>query len=83
MHMKDNDEKNRQDKSHKNAKEGEQERSSHVGLGISFGLLGGAAFSTIIGLLFEFPLIWAFGPGFGMLMGIVIGAVMDSNERNR
>jgi uncharacterized membrane protein len=60
----------------------QKDRNSYVGMGISFGLMGGAALSTIIGLLFDFPLIWAFGPGFGMLMGILIGSVMDSKRNN-
>lgn len=71
------------DKNDMNRKQGEdqdQAMISHVAYGISFGLLGGAAFSTFIGLFFDFPLIWAFGPGFGMMMGIVIGAVMDLNK---
>jgi uncharacterized membrane protein len=71
---------NMKDKNDINKIQDNKERNSHVGYGISFGLIGGAAFSTIIGFLFEFPLIWAFGPGFGMLIGIIIGAIMDSNE---
>lgn len=61
-------------------KEDKNDKNSYVGYGVAFGLIGGAAFSSIVGLLFEFPLIWAFGPGFGMLIGIVIGASMDANE---
>ena len=57
------------------------DKNTHVGFGITFGLLGGAAFSTIVGMFFEFPLIWAFGPGFGMLIGIVIGAIMDLKKK--
>jgi len=63
-----------------NNKEDKNDKNSYVGYGVAFGLIGGAAFSSIVGLLFEFPLIWAFGPGFGMLIGIVIGASMDANE---
>jgi len=71
----------REDKE-QNRKTKQQDRNTYVGMGISFGLMGGAALSTIIGLLFDFPLIWAFGPGFGMLMGILIGSVMDSKRNN-
>lgn len=51
-----------------------------LGYGVAFGLLAGAIFSSIVGVIFEFPLIWAFGPGFGVLIGIVVGSVMDSNK---
>jgi len=61
-------------------KEEKNDENSYVGYGVAFGLIGGAAFSSIAGLLFEFPLIWAYGPGFGMMIGIVIGAVMDANK---
>lgn len=63
-----------------NNKEDNYDKNSHVGYGVAFGLIGGAAFSSIMGIFIESPLIWAFGPGFGMLIGIVIGAVMDSND---
>ena len=63
-----------------NNKEEKNDENSYVGYGVAFGLIGGAAFSSIAGLLFEFPLIWAYGPGFGMMIGIVIGAVMDAYE---
>lgn len=56
------------------------DRNSYVGFGIAFGLLGGAVFAIIVGMFFKFPLIWAFGPGFGMMIGIVIGAIMDLNK---
>ena len=59
-----------------------QDKNSYVGFGVAFGLLGGAVFSSIVGMLFEFPLIWAFGPGLGMLIGIVIGSIMDSIKNN-
>lgn len=36
------------------------EKNSYIGYGVGFGLLGGAIFSSIIGIFFEFPLIWAF-----------------------
>ncbi len=63
-------------------KQDKNDVSSYVGYGVAFGLIGGALFSSIIGMFFRFPLIWAFGPGFGMLIGIVVGAVMDSNRKS-
>ncbi len=71
------------DKNNINKEQEHNDRNSHVGYGVAFGLLGGAAFSTIVGMFFEFPLIWAFGPGFGMLIGIVIGSIMDLNKNNK
>lgn len=68
------------DKNNNYGKQDNNDRNSHVGFGVGFGLLGGAAFSTIVGMFFKFPLIWASGPGFGMLIGIVIGSIMDSNK---
>ena len=75
-----NDINDKNDKIDINIKEDNDHVNSHVGYGVAFGLIGGAAFSSIVGLLFEFPLIWAYGPGFGMMIGIVIGAVMDANK---
>lgn len=71
------------DHENKNKKPDSSSKNSYVGYGVSFGLLGGAAFSTIFGMLYDFPLIWAFGPGFGLLIGIIIGAVMDSNRNQK
>lgn len=68
------------DKNNFNKKQDNNKKNSYVGFGIVFGLLGGAVFSSIVGIFFEFPLIWAFGPGSGMLIGIVIGSIMDSNK---
>jgi len=67
------------DKNNINKKQDTNDRNSYVGFGVAFGLLAGAVFSSIVGI-FEFPLIWAFGPGLGMLIGIVIGSIMDSNK---
>lgn len=61
-----------------NKKQDNNDRNSYLGFGVAFGLLGGAALSSIVGIFFEFPLIWAFGPGLGMLIGIAIGSIMDS-----
>ena len=71
------------DKNDINKKQENNDRNSRVGYGVAFGLLGGSAFSTIVGMFFKFPLIWAFGPGFGMLIGIVIGAIMDLNKNEK
>lgn len=68
------------DKNNINKKQDNKDRNSYVGFGVVFGLLGGSMFSSIVRMYFEFPLIWAFGPGLGMLIGIVIGSIMDSNK---
>lgn len=52
----------------------------HLSLGIVFGLLGGALSAIIIGIFLKTPLIWAFAPGIGMLIGIITGAIMDANK---
>ena len=67
-----NDRHRKQDENH--------DKNAYVGYGITFGLLVGAAFSTFIGLFFDFPLFWGFGHGYGMLIGTVIGAIMDLNK---
>lgn len=54
---------------------------SYIGYGVAFGLIGGTIAASILGLLFETPLVWAFSPGFGMLIGIIIGSIMDLNKR--
>ena len=68
------------DKKYIHKKQDSNYRNSYVGFGVAFGLLGGAVFSSIVGMLFKFPLIWAFGPGFGLMIGIVIGSIMDANK---
>ena len=63
-----------------------KDKNSYVSFGAGFGLLGGSLFVIIIGLVFGligdsiFPIVMALGPAFGMLFGIVIGAVMDYNK---
>ena len=42
--------------------------------------LGGTFLAIFLGLFLDTPLVWAFGPGLGMLAGIMIGIIMDSNE---
>ena len=68
------------DKNNINKKKDNNDRNLYVSYGVAFGLLGGTVFSSIVGMFFKTPLIWAFGPGLGMLFGIVIGAIMDSNK---
>lgn len=68
------------DKNNINKKQDNNDRNSYLGFGVAFGLLGGAVFSSLVGMSFEFPMIWAFGPGLGMIIGIVIGLIMDSNK---
>ena len=81
------------DKNNINKKQDNNDRNSCVGYGVGFGLIGGSIFSTIVliggsnfptiaEMIHEFPLIWALGPSFGMLIGIVIGSIMDSNKIN-
>ncbi|UOQ85759.1 hypothetical protein [Gracilibacillus salinarum] len=55
-------------------------KNLYVGYGVAFGLLGGAVFSTVVEMFIKTPIIWAFGPGLGMLIGIVIGTIMDSTK---
>ncbi len=59
------------------------EKNSYIGYGVGFGLLGGAIFSSLIGMFFDSTLIWAFGPGIGMMIGIVIGTIMDYNNNTK
>ena len=59
------------------------ERNSYIGYGVGFGLLGGAILSSLFGMFFDSTLIWAFGPGIGMMIGIVIGTIMDYNKNTK
>ncbi|MDV4150724.1 hypothetical protein R0131_07725 [Clostridium sp. AL.422] len=56
---------------------------SYVGYGIAFGLLGGTLFSIIINLFFKSQIDWTFEPGLGMLIGIIIGSIMDQNKNKK
>lgn len=71
------------DKNKTNKEQDSNNSNSFVGYGVAFGLIGGALISSIVGIFFSFPLIWAFGPGFGMLIGIVIGSMMESNKKSK
>ncbi|WMM26528.1 hypothetical protein RBU61_07600 [Tissierella sp. MB52-C2] len=69
-----------------NNKNQENDNNHYVGFGVGVGLIGGCLFAAVIGVVFGlmgdslFPMVLALGSGFGMLMGIVIGAVMDNNK---
>lgn len=62
------------------------DKNSYVGFGVGFGLMGGTLFATVIGAVFGligdgfFPMVISLGAGYGMLLGIVIGVVMDYNK---
>ena len=71
------------DKNNINKKQDNNDRNSCVGYGVAFGLIGGTTFSTIVVIIFEFPLIWMLGPSFGMLIGIVIGSMMDEIKKDK
>lgn len=55
-------------------------KNSYIGFGFGFGLLMGALISVIIGAFTKSTLAWAFAPGLGMLIGIITGAILDSNK---
>lgn len=74
---------NMSDKNNINKKQDNNDRNSCVGYGVAFGLIGGTTFSTIVVMIFEFPLIWMLGPSFGMLIGIVIGSKMDEIKKDK
>ncbi|WP_201259885.1 hypothetical protein [Tissierella sp. P1] len=69
-----------------NNKNQENDNNHYVSFGVGVGLIGGCLFATVIGVVFGlmgdnlFPMVMALASGFGMLMGIVIGAVMDNNK---
>ncbi|QGU96831.1 hypothetical protein GOM49_10225 [Clostridium bovifaecis] len=69
-----------------NNKNQENDNNHYVGFGVGLGLIGGSLFATVIGIVFGlmgdslFPMVIGIGAGFGMLLGIVIGAVMDYNK---
>lgn len=56
------------------------EMNYSIAYGITFGLMGGSFIAIMINIFFDFPLIWAFSPGIGMLIGIVIGAFWSSSS---
>jgi hypothetical protein len=63
--------------------EDKNNKNYYLSYGIGFGLLGGFFLAVLLGLFLETPLVWAFAPGFGMLAGIIIGTIMDSNKNKK
>ena len=60
----------------------ETNKNHYLSFGIGLVLLGGVLFASIIGAFIESPMIWAFGPGLGLLLGILIGVLMDKNTKD-
>lgn len=58
----------------------EKNENSYLSYGISFGLLGGVILGSISMLIFDTPLAMAFGPGFGMLIGIIVSTIINKNK---
>ena len=56
------------------------EKASNVGIGITFGLLGGTAFAAIVSSFFEGLLLWSMALFIGMLIGIFTGAILEAKE---
>lgn len=54
--------------------------NNYVSYGISFGLLGGTIVTSILSVFTSSPLVWALGPGIGMLLGLIVSLIMVSNE---
>lgn len=63
--------------------EDKNNKNYYLSYGIGFGLLGGAFLAVLLGFFLDTPLVWAFAPGFGMLAGIIIGTIMDSNKNKK
>ena len=63
--------------------EDKNNKNYYLSYGIGFGLLGGSFIAILLGLFLDTPLVWAFAPGFGMLAGIMIGIIMDSNKNKK
>ena len=68
------------DKKGRDKQSKENNQQSYIAYGVAFGLLGGSILSSLAGLLFDTPLVWAFCPGIGLMIGIIIGIVMDANK---
>jgi F0F1-type ATP synthase assembly protein I len=83
MSHKDNKKKDNQTDNKK------RDNNYYLSFGIGFGLIGGSLFATIIGSVFgligdsSFPMVMAFSPAIGMIVGIVVGAIMDSNKNKK
>ncbi|MBC8590049.1 hypothetical protein [Wansuia hejianensis] len=55
----------------------------YLGLGIGFGLIGGTLFATILKMFIKSSLVWFFAPGLGMLVGMIIGIIIDANKNKK
>lgn len=67
----------------KQTQEKREDKVSHVGLGITYGLLGGMMFAVIFSNALDKTLLWSFGPMVGMAIGILIGSVMDAKDQGK
>lgn len=56
-------------------------KNYYLSYGIGFGLLGGALLAVVLRLFIESLLVWAFAPGIGMLIGIIIGIKIDMSKK--
>ncbi|WP_373470773.1 hypothetical protein [Carnobacterium alterfunditum] len=54
----------------------------YLSYGIGFGLMGGSLLAVMMGMFFEFPFIWAIGSGVGILIGVVVGTLMDTHTNH-
>lgn len=57
-------------------------KNYYLGYGISFGLLGGSLLGVILNIIFETPLVWAFTPGIGLIIGMTAGIMMDAKNKD-
>lgn len=71
--------KNEETQEEKHDKE-QKEKHSRVGVGITYGLLGGAVFAAGFSSFFEGYNLWSLAPSLGMTVGIVGGAVLDKKR---
>lgn len=57
------------------------EENETLAYGLSFGLLGGTVLASLLFAITNSPLVWAFGPGFGLLIGLIISTFMEQNKK--
>ena len=52
-----------------------EKKDTYLTEGMVFGLLLGTVLSTVINIMFDFDVLWAWAvlPGFGMLLGMIVG----------
>ena len=60
----------------------EKNENEYLSYGIGFGLLGGALLAVILGGFFDTLFGWFFAPGFGLLLGTLIGIKLDTYKKN-